>query len=278
MVKVSVIIPSFNRSFKLIRAIASVLYQTFTDYEIIVVDDGSTDGTTEALRPFRAHIRYLKHAGNLGVSAARNTGILASPAPFIAFLDSDDYWFPQKLEKQFNFFQTHPEALICQTEEIWVRNGKRVNPRDKHRKPSGDIFEPSLQRCLVSPSAVMLKRGLLDEIGLFDETLLVCEDYDLWLRTACRYPIYLIPEFLLIKEGGASDQLSAQLKGMDQYRIQALAKLIKSNRLNKKQLQLALLEFGQKCKIYGHGCLKHGKEIEGQSYLQLPDIIRKSIQ
>jgi glycosyltransferase involved in cell wall biosynthesis len=278
MKNISVIIPSFNRSFKLIRAIASVLYQTFPDYEIIVVDDGSTDGTTEALQPFRAHIRYLKHVGNLGVSTARNTGILASQAPFIAFLDSDDYWFPQKLEKQFDFFKTHPEALICQTEEIWVRNGKRVNPWDKHRKPSGDIFEPSLQRCLVSPSAVMLKRGLLDESGLFDETLLVCEDYDLWLRTACRYPIYLIPEFLLIKEGGAPDQLSAQLKGMDQYRIQALAKLIKSNRLNNKQLQLALFELGQKCKIYGHGCLKHGKDIEGRSYLQLPDIIRKSIQ
>lgn len=124
----------------------------------------------------------------------------------------------------------------------------------------------------------MLKRRLLDEAGLFDETLLVCEDYDLWLRVACRYPIYLIPEFLLIKEGGAPDQLSAQLKGMDQYRIQAMLKLIKSNRLNNKQLQMTLFELDQKCKIYGQGCLRHGKESEGRSYLQLADIIRKSIK
>ncbi|RPI77353.1 MAG: glycosyltransferase family 2 protein [Desulfobacteraceae bacterium] len=277
MMKVSVIIPSFNRARKLIRAIASVLYQTFPHYEIIVVDDGSTDGTAEALTPFRAQIRYLCHPRNRGVSAARNAGIRAAQAPFLAFLDSDDYWFPQKLEKQVVFFQTHPEALICQTDEIWIRNQRRVNPWNKHHKPSGDIFEPSLERCLVSPSAVMLKKRLLDEIGLFDESLVVCEDYDLWLRTACRYPIYLISEFLLIKEGGAPDQLSALLKGMDQYRIQALVKLIKNQPLNNKQLQATLSELRQKCEIFGRGCLKHGREIEGRLYLELPDIIKKSI-
>jgi glycosyltransferase involved in cell wall biosynthesis len=188
-----------------------VLYQTFRDYEIIVVDDGSTDGTWEALTPVLSHIKYLSHPKNLGVSAARNTGIRASRSPLIAFLDSDDYWLPDKLAVHVDFFNMLPDALACQTEETWIRNGRRINPRKKHLKPSGDIFEPSLKLCLVSPSAVMLKRSLLDEVGLFDPDLPACEDYDLWLRISCLHPIYLIEQPLVFKEGGASDQLSAYL-------------------------------------------------------------------
>jgi glycosyltransferase involved in cell wall biosynthesis len=275
MARINIILPTFNRTAKVIRAIASVLYQNFTDFEIIVVDDGSTDHTYQALLPFLNQIRYLSHSSNRGVSAARNTGIRASDSEYIAFLDSDDYWFPQKLEKQYDFFLSSPTALICQTEELWLRHGKRVNPWKKHLKPSADIFGVSLERCLVSPSAVMLKRCLIDEIGLFDESLPVCEDYDLWLRISCQYPVYLINEFLLIKEGGAPDQLSAQIKGMDQYRIQSIEKLLKSGRLNNKQSRMAFIEFSRKCKIYGQGCFKHGKESEGLKYLQLPDIIKK---
>jgi glycosyltransferase involved in cell wall biosynthesis len=278
MAAISVIIPTLNRASKLVRAIASVLFQTFKDYEIIVVDDGSTDQTQNALLPFSSYIKYIRHSQNLGVSAARNTGIKASQADYLAFLDSDDYWLPLKLAKQFEFFQKTPEALICQTEEIWVRHGKRVNPWHKHLKPSGDVYEASLQRCVVSPSAVMLKRCLFDKVGLFDEKMPVCEDYDLWLRVSCRYPIHLIKEFLLIKEGGDPDQLSSQMKGMDQYRIKAMEKMIKSGALNKKQLEMTFLELTNKCQIYGNGCLKHGKSQESQIYLQLPEIINKFIK
>ena len=209
MTAVSVIIPTFNRARKVVRAISSVLYQSFTDYEIIVVDDGSTDGTEDVIAQFRPHIKYLSHPKNSGVSAARNTGIKASQSSLIAFLDSDDYWLPEKLSLQRAFFIQNPESVACQTEEIWIKRGIRINPRKRHLKPSGDIFEPSLKLCLVSPSAVMLKRSLLNEVGLFDEDLPVCEDYDLWLRISCRYPIYLISRYLVVKEGGEPGQLSS---------------------------------------------------------------------
>jgi GT2 family glycosyltransferase len=172
------------------------------------------------------------------------------------------------------FFETNTNALACQTEEIWIRKGRRVNPRKKHLKPSGDIFEPSLKLCLVSPSAVMLRRSLLDDVGLFDENLPACEDYDLWLRIACRHPVYLIQQPLIIKEGGHSDQLSSRHKGMDRFRIKALVKLIKSGVLSEKQLRTASKELALKCRIYGNGCMKRGKQEEGRYYLQLPERIK----
>jgi len=278
MATVSVIIPTFNRAKKAARAISSVLYQGFTDYEIIVVDDGSTDETKNAMRQFGEKIRYIDHPSNCGVSAARNTGIRKSGSPFIAFLDSDDYWLPGKLEAQTAFFRTHPEAMICQTEELWIRNGRYANPKRKHLKPSGDVFEPSLRLCLISPSAVMLRRGLLEEVGLFDEGLPACEDYDLWLRIACRHPVHLIRESLIVKEGGHPDQLSSLYKGMDRFRIQALVKLVEGGMLSDKQLRATLDELFLKCQIYGKGCIKRGKRHEGDFYLRLPERISQEFR
>ena len=272
---VSVIIPTFNRARMVVRAVSSVLYQTFSDYEIIVVDDASNDETVDALSQFRHHIKYLVHPKNLGVSAARNAGIKISGSPLIAFLDSDDYWLPEKLSIQVKFFKQNPRTVACQTDEVWIRKGHRVHPRKKHLKPSGDIFEPSLKLCLVSPSAVMLKKSLINEVGLFDEDLPACEDYDLWLRISCRYPVYLIDRHLVVKEGGRDDQLSAALKGLDRFRIRALVKLIGSGRLNEDQRQKTLKELTVKCRIYGNGCLKRGKRDEGTFYLQLPETLKK---
>lgn len=271
---VSVIIPTFNRAHKIARAVASVLYQTFTDYEILVVDDGSEDATREALTPLCSHVKCITHDKNLGVSAARNTGIRESHSPLIAFLDSDDYWLPDKLAAQVSFFSQHPEAVVCQTEERWIRKGVRVNPMKKHFKPSGDIFGASLKLCVVSPSAVVVKRSLLEEVGVFDEDLPVCEDYDLWLRISWKYPIWLIPEPLVIKEGGAADQLSRSIEGIDRYRIRAIARLIESGCLSRKQTEAALKELRFKCRVYGNGCLRRGKKEEGQYYLNLPDRLR----
>ncbi len=277
MAAVTVIIPTFNRAHKIPRAIASVLYQTFADYEILVVDDGSEDGTHEVLTRFRSHVEWITHSKNLGVSAARNTGIRESHSPLIAFLDSDDYWLPDKLAAQVSFFSEHPEAVACQTEELWVRRGVRVNPMKKHFKPSGEIFEPSLKLCVVSPSAVVVKRSLLEEVGVFDEGFPVCEDYDLWLRVSWKYPVELIPEPLVIKEGGAFDQLSRSVQGMDRYRIKAIARLLASGCLSERQTEAALKELHFKCRVYGNGCIKRGKKEEGESYLNLQDSLRQSV-
>ena len=276
MTEVSVVIPTFNRAQKVLRAVSSVLTQTFTDFEVIVIDDGSSDGTADALAGFRDRITFIRHAENMGVSSARNTGIKASSAPLTAFLDSDDYWLPEKLETQVRYFRDNPDAVACQPEEIWVRNGVRVNPWKKHLKPSGEIFKKSLKLCVVSPSAVMVRRSLFDEIGLFDEEFPVCEDYDMWLRIGCRYPIHLIDRFLLVKEGGHPDQLSAMLKGMDRFRIKAMVKLLEAGRLKEYQTSAVLHELERKCRIYGNGCLKRGKIEEGEFFLQLPDMIKEN--
>jgi glycosyltransferase involved in cell wall biosynthesis len=277
MASVSVIIPTFNRAHKIARAVASVLYQTFTDYEVLVVDDGSEDATFEALQPFGSRVRRIRHDQNLGVSAARNTGIRACNSPLIAFLDSDDFWLPDKLAKQFSFFAEHPEAVACQTEELWIRRGVRVNPKKKHFKPSGEVFVSSLRLCVVSPSAVVVKRSLLEEVGVFDETFPACEDYDLWLRISWKYPVWLIPEPLVVKEGGAPDQLSRTIEGLDQYRIRAIARLVTERCLTQRQAAAALKELRFKCRVYGNGCIKRGRQKEGEYYLSLPLSLEKNL-
>lgn len=271
MTTVSVIIPTFNRARRVTRAVSSVLYQTFRDYEVIVVDDGSTDDTIDRLAQFERHILLLRHKENLGVSAARNSGFRNARSPFIAFLDSDDYWLPGKLATQVGFFERRPDAVACQTEEIWIRSGRRVNPRKKHIKPSGDIFLPSLKLCLVSPSAVMVRASLLHDVGLFDEGLPACEDYDLWLRISCRHPIALLHKYLVVKEGGHADQLSLRYPGMDRFRIKAMLKLIEAGGLSRSQEKATIKELSAKCRIYGKGCLKRGKVREGEYYLSLSE-------
>ncbi len=264
---VSVIIPTYNRGWTIKDAIESVLAQDFKDFELLVVDDGSTDHTHEILNFYQKKLQVLRQS-NQGVSAARNRGIKAASGRLIAFLDSDDLWLPKKLSRQVDFFNSTPDALICQTEEIWVKNHIRVNPKQRHKKLSGMIFEPSLALCLVSPSAVMIRRRLFAEVGFFDERLPACEDYDLWLRISCKYPVYLIDTPLIIKRGGHEDQLSGK-PGLDKFRIQALQKLIQSNRLSIDQHQAALKVLKEKAAIYAAGCLRRGRIAEAEYYYSL---------
>ena len=265
--QVSVIIPTYNRGWILRQAVDSVLGQDFEDFELIVVDDGSTDNTREILAAYGNDIVVLEQ-NNRGVSAARNRGIASASAPLIAFLDSDDLWKPQKLTRQIEFFSAEPQTLICQTEEIWIRNGVRVNPKKRHHKFSGMIFEPSLALCLVSPSAVMMRSELFERVGMFDESLPACEDYDLWLRVSCRYPVDLIDEPLIIKRGGHDDQLS-RAAGLDKYRIQSLKKIIASGVLAESQHRAAARTLQEKCAVYAGGCRKRGRLEEAEYYEQL---------
>jgi len=266
---VSVIIPTYNRGWTIKEAIDSVLEQDFRDYELIVVDDGSTDNTPDILKSCGNSIAVLQQS-NKGVSAARNSGIGVSAGQLIAFLDSDDLWLPQKLSRQIEFFNTHPDAMINQTQELWFRNGVRVNPKRRHHKFSGMIFERSLELCLVSPSAVMIRKNLFDKVGLFDENLPACEDYDLWLRVSCRYAVSLIDTPLIIKRGGHDDQLS-RASGLDKYRIRALQKIIESNLLSRSQLKAAITMLKKKCAVYANGCRKRGRDYEADYYYHLAE-------
>jgi glycosyltransferase involved in cell wall biosynthesis len=266
---VSVIIPTYNRGWILKQAVESVLAQDFGDYELIVVDDGSTDNSQEMLQSYRQDLIVLRQ-NNQGVSAARNRGIAEASGQLVAFLDSDDLWLPNKLSHQVGFFKDNPDAVIHQTQEIWIRNGVRVNPKKRHHKFSGMIFERSLALCLVSPSAVMIRKAVFDTVGLFDQRLPVCEDYDLWLRISCRYPVYLEDVPLIIKRGGHPDQLS-RASGLDKYRIQALKKIIDNGELSKPQLRSAVETLKGKCAIYAGGCRKRGKEREADYYESLAE-------
>ena len=266
MPTVSVIIPTHNRASSLKEAIDSVLAQDSHDFEIIVVDDGSTDNSVEILESYE-QICVVRQ-NHKGVSRARNAGIALAAGRLITFLDSDDLWLPGKLSAQVAFFNTHPDAMICQTGETWIRNGIRVNPKKRHKKHSGMIFERCVELCIVSPSAVMMRRCLFEKIGRFDETLPVCEDYDLWLRVACRFPIYFIDVPLVIKRGGHPDQLSGR-HCMDRFRIYALRKILKSDVLNPSQYSAAVAALKKKCTIHGAGCLKRGRVNEANHYMRL---------
>jgi len=264
---VSVIIPTHNRTALVREAVASVKAQTYRDYEILVVDDASTDDTQEALAAWR-EVRVLRQACRRGVAAARNLGIAAARGEWLAFLDSDDLWLPEKLARQIFLLEGQPELLICQTEETWVRRGVRVNKPAAHRKVAGRIFFPSLERCLISPSAVILNRRLLEAHGGFDEDLPAAEDYDLWLRLTWRYEVGLVDEPLVIKRGGHPDQLSRQW-GIDRFRIRALVKLLGEADLPEACARAARRRLAVKCAIYAQGCEKRGKREEAAFYRAL---------
>jgi glycosyltransferase involved in cell wall biosynthesis len=225
----SIIIPTCNRFTPVQNAIDSVLAQSFTDFELIVVDDGSIDETFRLEEIYRGKIRYLPQ-DNSGVSSARNRGIRESSSEYILFLDSDDLWMKEKLQAHRDYIEKKSEILIHQTNEIWIRKGKRVNPRSKHKKIEGDIFRESLELCLISPSAVCIHRKLLEEYGMFDEYMPACEDYDLWLRITSHEKTGLIDEYHVKKYGGHSDQLSSRFWGMDRFRIYSIIKLLERYR------------------------------------------------
>lgn len=280
MTLVSVIIPTYNRAAVLPRAINSVLAQKGADFELIIIDDGSTekqdggwssaDGDKpNALRSPSSALRFFHSEKNRGPAAARNLGIKEAKGEWIAFLDSDDEWKPGKLKAQLKFFEENPDYLICQTEEIWMRNGVRVNPMKKHQKFGGFIFERCLPLCVVSPSAVMMHRKLLEEVGLFDESLPACEDYDLWLQIAAKHPIGLIEKPYLIKYGGHADQRSREFPAMDRFRIQSLAKILSQKILTPEQRFSMRKMLEEKSRIYIEGALKRGKTEEAEEIQKL---------
>jgi len=262
MAEVSVIIPTYNRANLIKRAITSVARQTFKDLEIIVIDDGSEDDTDKIVQNIADSRISYKKIDHSGVSRARNQGIELSRGRWIAFIDSDDEWLDTKIEKQLKYLENHPQYPACHTDEIWIKDGVRINQGKKHKKYAGNFFSPSLKMCLISPSSVIIQRDIFTEIGGFDESFNYVEDYELWLRLTSKYEIGYINEKLVIKYGGHKDQLSRRIDGIEKYRMMALEKFIKNNHSNdllKEHVDQAFKEYDRKFNIYSLGCLKRGK-------------------
>jgi glycosyltransferase involved in cell wall biosynthesis len=270
MTEVSVVIPTFNRWPMVVEAVASVMAQSGVGMELIIVDDGSTDGTAEGLprlaeelRTAERPVRILR-TPNRGPAAARNKGVADARAPFIAFLDSDDLWQPFKLQRQLEYIRRRPECLVLQTDEIWMRKGLRVNPGRRHRKRGGDFFIDSLRTCLVSPSAVMMSTSSFCQVGGFDEHMRAGEDYDLWLRFLLEHQIEFLPEPLVIRRAGHPGQLSATVPAIDRFRILALLKLLLRNDLNCWHRDSVCDVLIEKCGIYGQGATRRGHAREAE--------------
>jgi len=261
---ISVIIPTYNRKNTLPRAVESVLNQTYKPVKIIVVDDGSTDGTKEWFSEMYPLVHYIYQV-NSGVSSARNTGINSARGDWIALLDSDDEWLPDKLELQVKLLQNNAELRFCHTNEIWIRNGVRINQRKKHQKYGGNIFKKCLDICRISPSSSLFHTSVIKDVGRFDESLDVCEDYDLWLRITAKYPVLFLDQPLIKKFGGHTDQLSRVFGGIEQYRIRSLEKILTSKSLSGSQSEAAKDMLIHKLQIYAKGLKKREKNIESQS-------------
>lgn len=274
---ISVIIPTYNRAPFLKKAIESVILQSYQDFEIIIIDDGSTDNTPEVISKFGDRVIYVRKE-NEGPSAARNKGVKVSRGGFVAFLDSDDRWHREKLAIQVREMEKNPNFLISHTQELWYKNGNLLPQKERHSKYGGYIFDKCLPLCSVSMSTAMVRKGIFDSVGGFDESLPCCEDYDFWLRVSTAHPFLLVNKPLTLKDGGRSDQVSYIYRvGMDKFRIQAILKMLESGGLNYEERRLAIQELKKKCLIYGRGCIKYGKIEEARFYLELPKALKKGI-
>ena len=268
MFSVSVIIPSFNRSTVIARAIDSVLNQSYKNFELIIIDDGSTDSTDAVVESFIKNdkIKYFRQP-NLGVSAARNLGASKASGDWLAFLDSDDEWHSDKLLTQVNFLKVNESLKIAYTDEIWIRNGVKVNKKLIHQKFGGWIFDKCVHQCFIAPASVILSSNLFFEMGGFDRDFKVCEDYDLWLKISSLYEVGFISLPLISKYGGHPDQLSTQFVAMDLWRLKSLARILSIRNLSEDHSQEVIEAINKKASILVKGFLKHGnseaiKEIE----------------
>ncbi|VAX38082.1 hypothetical protein MNBD_UNCLBAC01-1348 [hydrothermal vent metagenome] len=261
----SIIIPTYNRKEFLKITINSVLQQTFDNFELIIVDDGSSDYTHDFVKGLSDKRIVYEYQENRGVSAARNRGIKLSRGDWVVFLDSDDKFVPEKLFKTFEFINQFPAIKVFHTEELWYRSGKFLNQKKKHKKPDGDVYLKVLPICCISISTIVLHKNIFEDIGLFDESLISCEDYDFLLRLTCKYKVKLIEKYLTIKDGGRSDQLSAQ-PCFDKYRIEALIKILNAGMLNKNEQELTVQELSKKAKIFVKGAKRRGKLQEVKQY------------
>ncbi|MFZ4714821.1 MAG: glycosyltransferase family 2 protein [Bacteriovoracaceae bacterium] len=265
----NVIIPVFNRPQYIERAIQSVLQQTYQQLTLTIVDDGSTDETVDILKKYIGHPKVnILTQTNSGVSSARNKGVMSLDTRWISFLDSDDEWLPRKLEKQMKYLEEYPHFRFIHSEENWFRNGVKVNPKLKHSKSAPNLFSRSLEGCLISPSTVVMRKDLFLEKGSFNESFVVCEDYDLWLKVMATEKIAFHPEYLVNKYGGHADQLSMKYPAMDYWRIKSLVNLLTLS-IDENRRSLIIKEIEKKTPILLRGFQKHENKIQHDEILEL---------
>lgn len=210
--KVSVVIPTYNQARFVVEAIESVLNQTFQDLKIIVVDDGSTDDTKEALKKFGSKICYI-YQENQGDAAARNTGIRAAKGEFIAFLDHDDLWLPDKLSIQMDAFSKNKEIGLVYTDYVVFGQGREPSKSDKVRY-SGWVFNQLFKHIFILSSGVVYKKECFNNCGLFDETFSVSSDYDMWLRISAEYKFLFIDRPLFKRRMHSANLSSMPIKAI----------------------------------------------------------------
>lgn len=255
---ISVIIPVYNREKSIQRAVGSVLNQSYSDFELVIVNDGSTDATKKIIAAVDDKRVRIISSANCGVSAARNRGIISANGGYLAFLDSDDQWLPHKLKYDHDFIEQDTGYRIFQSDEIWVRNGRRVNKKKRHRKLEGDFFNDSLEQCMISPSSVVVNRDIFTEYGLFDEKMSACEDYDLWLRVTAHEGAGLIDRENIVKFGGHDDQLSRTVPVLDRLRLYSQFKLLYNENLEQKKRETLLISIMKRISILVNGAEKRG--------------------
>jgi len=264
----SVLIPTYNRKDFLSMAVSSVLNQEFKDFELFVIDDGSTDQSKAMMNHIQDHRCNYVYQNHEGVSSARNKGLRLSQGRFIAFLDSDDKWKPEKLTITHEYIKKYPQSKIFHTEELWYQNGRLKNQLKKHKKPNGWVYVNAVKQCCISISTAVVENDIFDRIGNFDESLPACEDYDFWLRATHQYEVRLIPMPLTIKDGGRKDQLS-MIWGLDRYRIRSLGKILSSGHLNWADYEWTYAQMKKKCLVYIKGAKKRGKIKEVAVFMDL---------
>jgi glycosyltransferase involved in cell wall biosynthesis len=273
--EIAVIIPNHQRGESLLRACRSVLEQSCKATEVVVVDDASTTDLLSIRENLESSgINWLRMPENSGPAAARNAGVAATSSPWVAFLDSDDWWKEEKLASQVGWHQENPESRISQVTEEWVRNGKPIHKPSHWEPGEGDLFADSVERCSIGPSCVMLHRSLWEIVGGFDPRYRVCEDYALWLEIARQERVGKVPgEALVVKEGGRSDQLSRITPAMDRYRVAALLELLERDELNEEQRRLAENGLVEKCRVLEKGARKRNELERAERYRQIAESV-----
>jgi len=261
MPKVSVIIPTYNRAKFLSLALASVLNQTFQDFEIIIVDDNSQDNTQEFVTDFDdKRIKYIRHETNKGVAASRNTGVISSDGEYIAFLDDDDEWLPHKLEVQVDLLEKSSSIIGAVYSGAFKVESSNGNVLAQHTpKKRGDVFnEMIVGNCAGPTSTLLLRRECFEKVGLFDVNIGFGEDYDMWLRISQGYHFDYIEEPLVrysIQNNGLSNNYEIRLKGAEAL----LSKHEQLYETNRKNYSYRYFSIGV---LYCYnGNIKRGREI-----------------